>query len=39
MASFHQRSGVATSDALHLFSRAIEIDGEFAAAYGMAAWC
>jgi TolB-like protein len=39
LASFHQRSKVATSDALHLFSRAIELDGEFAAAYGMAAWC
>ena len=39
MASFHQRSRVATSDALHLFSRAIELDSNFAAAYGMAAWC
>ena len=39
MASFHQRSRVATSDALHLFSRAIELDSEFAAAYGMGAWC
>jgi hypothetical protein len=39
MASFHQRSRSATNDALHLFSRAIELDGEFAAAYGMAAWC
>lgn len=27
------------SEALRLFSRAAEIDGEFAAAYGMAAWC
>jgi TolB-like protein/tetratricopeptide (TPR) repeat protein len=39
MARFHQRSRTATSDALRLFSRAIELDGEFAAAYGMAAWC
>lgn len=39
MASFHQRSRSATNDALHLFSRAKELDGEFAAAYGMAAWC
>ena len=29
----------ATSKGLHLFSRAIELDDEFAAAYGMAAWC
>jgi Flp pilus assembly protein TadD len=39
MASFHQRSREATSEALHLFSRAIELDGEFAPAYGMATWC
>lgn len=29
----------ANSDALRLFSRAIELDRDFAAAYGMAAWC
>ena len=39
MARFHQRNRAATSDALHLFSRAIELDDEFAAAYGMATWC
>jgi len=39
MASFHQRSRDATSEALRLFSRAVEIDAEFASAYGMAAWC
>jgi TolB-like protein len=39
MASFHKRSRAATSDALHLFLRAIGLDSEFAAAYGMAAWC
>jgi TolB-like protein/class 3 adenylate cyclase/tetratricopeptide (TPR) repeat protein len=27
------------SEALHLFYRAVELDPEFAAAYGMAAWC
>jgi tetratricopeptide (TPR) repeat protein len=39
MASFHQRSRDATSNALALFSRAIELDPDFASAYGMAAWC
>jgi TolB-like protein len=39
MASFHQRGRDATSEALRLFYRAIEIDSEFAAAHGMAAWC
>jgi TolB-like protein len=39
MASFHKRSRAATSDALQLFSQAIGLDSEFAAAYGMAAWC
>jgi len=29
----------ANSDALRLFSRAIELDQDFAAAHGMAAWC
>jgi TolB-like protein len=38
MASFHQRSRAATDDALR-FSQALELDNEFAAAYGMAAWC
>jgi len=39
MASFHQRSRDATSNALALFSQATELDPEFASAYGMAAWC
>ena len=39
MASFHQRSRDATSDALTLFTRAIDLDPQFASAYGMAAWC
>ena len=39
MACFHQRSRDATSNALQLFSRVIALDGDFAAAYGMAAWC
>jgi TolB-like protein len=30
---------VANSDALRLFLKAIELDPDFAAAYGMAAWC
>ena len=29
----------ANSDALRLFLKAIELDPDFAAAYGMAAWC
>jgi hypothetical protein len=32
------RSG-ATSEALRLFRTAIELDGNFALPYGMAAWC
>jgi tetratricopeptide (TPR) repeat protein len=39
MASFYQRSQNATSNALALFSRAIDLDPDFASAYGMAAWC
>ena len=39
MASFHQRTSDATSDALGLFYKAIESDANFASAYGMAAWC
>jgi hypothetical protein len=31
-----KRSRAATNDALHLFSRAIELDGNFAAAFGQA---
>ena len=39
MASFHQRSRQAYDEALSLFYRAIELDTNFASAYGMAAWC
>jgi TolB-like protein len=35
----YQRSNEANSEAMHLFSSAIELDPEFASAYGMAAWC
>ena len=33
------RTRTANSEALRLFLRAIELDPDFAAAYGMAAWC
>jgi TolB-like protein len=39
MASFYQRSREANENALRLFYKAIEFDPDFAAAYGMAAWC
>jgi TolB-like protein len=39
MASFYLASRDATSEALRLFLRAIELDPGFASAYGMAAWC
>jgi TolB-like protein len=39
MASFYLRSQATTADALRLFHRAIDLDDEFASAYGMAAWC
>lgn len=39
MAATYQRGRDATADALGLFSRAIDLDVEFASAYGMAAWC
>jgi TolB-like protein len=38
-ASFHQATNASISEALGLFYRAIELDPEYAAAYGMAAWC
>ena len=38
-ASLHQGTREATSEALRLFYRAIELDPDFASAYGMAAWC
>lgn len=39
MASFHRGSREAIDQAQPLFAKAIELDPEFAAAYGMAAWC
>jgi adenylate cyclase len=39
IAKFHQSTKEANTQALALFSKAIELDPEFAAAYGMAAWC
>ena len=38
-ASLHLGTKDAISEALQLFSRAIELDPDFAAAYGKAAWC
>ncbi len=37
MASFYQRTKEANSEALRLFYKAIELDPDFASAYGMAA--
>src|ERR1700682_550298 len=39
IAKLHQPSPDAVNEALHLFYRAIELDPEFASAYGRAAWC
>jgi adenylate cyclase len=39
MASFHRTTRKDNSEALHLFYRAIDLDPDFAAAYGMAARC
>jgi TolB-like protein len=39
MAKAHQDTKDAISEALRLFYKAIELDGEFASAYGMAAFC
>ena len=39
MANFHQWARAANDEALRLFSKAIELDPDFASAYGMAAWC
>jgi adenylate cyclase len=39
MASFYRYTKEATSEALHLFHSAINLDPDFAAAYGMAAMC
>jgi tetratricopeptide (TPR) repeat protein len=39
MAQFHKGTREAIDVALPLFHRALELDADFAAAYGMAAWC
>jgi TolB-like protein/Tfp pilus assembly protein PilF len=39
MASIHGWTKAGVSEALKLFSKAIELDPEFASAYGAAAWC
>jgi TolB-like protein/DNA-binding winged helix-turn-helix (wHTH) protein len=39
MASFNQRTRKAVNEALRLFYKAIELDPDYASAYGMAAWC
>src|SRR5207237_9006501 len=39
MASVHQGTREANDEARRLFYRAIELDPDFASAYGMAAWC
>jgi TolB-like protein len=39
MASLHQGSKESTDEALRLFSRAIELDSDFASAFGVAAFC
>jgi TolB-like protein len=39
MACFHRATREAIDEARPLFARAIELDPDFAAAYGMAAWC
>jgi TolB-like protein len=39
MAGFHEQSKKGNTKALELFYRAIELDPDFAAAHGMAAWC
>jgi TolB-like protein len=39
MAKFHQGTREAVDQALPLFHKAIELDPDYAAGYGMAAWC
>jgi adenylate cyclase len=39
VASFYQLTKEAVSEALQQFCKAIELDADFASAYGMAAWC
>ena len=39
MASFYRLTTEANNEALRLFSRAIELDPDYAVAHGMASWC
>jgi TolB-like protein len=39
MAGFHRYTQSSMSDALDLFYKTIDLDPDYAAAYGMAAWC
>jgi TolB-like protein/class 3 adenylate cyclase len=39
MASLHQWTRESSEEALRLFYKSIELDPDFASAYGMAAWC
>jgi TolB-like protein/class 3 adenylate cyclase len=39
MASLHQWTKESSDEALRLFYRSIELDSDFASAYGMASWC
>jgi TolB-like protein/tetratricopeptide (TPR) repeat protein len=39
MASVHRWTSDANDEALRMFRKAIELDPDFASAYGMAAWC
>ena len=39
MANLHQGTREAINEALPLFDKAIQLDPDFASAYGMAAWC
>src|SRR5262249_26180160 len=39
MANVHQWTSEANDEALRMFHKAIELDPEFASAFGMAAWC
>jgi TolB-like protein/class 3 adenylate cyclase/tetratricopeptide (TPR) repeat protein len=39
MASVHQWTSEANDEALRLFRKSIELDPDFASAYGIAAWC
>ena len=39
MANFHRGTREAINEALPLFYKAIQLDPDFASAYGMAAWC